>query len=658
MPKEKQIQSDFPLTIRADVSAGTFKRDARTVECVFASETPVSRMSWDGPVKEILDFSPSSVRMDRFNNGANLLDNHNKYGSVRDVLGVIEKAWISGRKGHALIRFADTEAGREVMELVADGILRNLSVGYSVYKYQITKKDGEVDIYRAMDWEPKEVSITQIPADFTAQIRQDGTEFINNNQINERMEEQDHGTQSPVTPTPAPAPEPVQVRTEPAAPTAPPVNTDQIRNEAVAAERTRAASIRTLCASHGMPEDFIARHITEGSSMDAVRASILEKLQNKQAAIDSARVNGPGEIEQRRDAMTAGIIMRISGRAKLNDQERSTGRQYAGLSFVRMAEQCLRSIGENPATLDNMAVIGRALSSSTSDFPVILENVMHRELTAAYDETEDTWSQFCRVGSVSDFRTHTRYRTGFLSRLQQVNENGEYQTVNIPDGEKSTIHAIKKGMLINLTREMLVNDDLDAFMRFPAEMGRAAKRTIELDVYDLLALNSNAGPTMSDSVAFFHTSSHGNLASSGTAITVASVDAARVAMRRQKDPSGKGYININPAILLCAVENGGTARVVNDAQYDVDSTKFQVPNKVRGLFSKVIDTPQLTGNAWYVFADPSRHAAFEVAFLNGNQSPYLEQKEMFKSDGIVWKVRHEYGTAGIDWRAGYRNPGA
>jgi len=185
-------------------------------------------------------------------------------------------------------------------------------------------------------------------------------------------------------------------------------------------------------------------------------------------------------------------------------------------------------------------------------------------------------------------------------------------------------------------------------------LGNAAPRTIEADVYALLASN----PVMPDGIALFH-ADHDNLAASGAVVSVTSIEAARVAMSKQLDISGNDFLDLSPALWLGPKSFGGQARVVNDAQYDPDTAnKLQMPNRVRGLFRDVIDTPRITGTEWYTFADPNEAPVIEVAFLNGDQEPFLESEQGFDVDGMRLKVRLDYGVAAVDFRGGYKNPGA
>jgi hypothetical protein len=307
--------------------------------------------------------------------------------------------------------------------------------------------------------------------------------------------------------------------------------------------------------------------------------------------------------------------------------------------------------------MSQMEVVGAAFTQGTSDFPVLLESAMHKALQGAYATAPDTWSRFCTTGSVSDFRAHNRYRLGSFGNLDRLNELAEYTNKSIPDGEKSSISIGTRGNIINLSRQAIVNDDLGAFIGLAAMLGRAARRTIEDTVYDLLAENSGLGPTMSDGATLFH-ANHGNIGT-GSAISVAGLDADRVLMATQTDISGNDFLDLRPAVLLVPIGLGGTARVINGAQYDPDTAnKLQRPNMVNGLFRDIVDTPRLSGTRRYLFAEPTVAPVIEVAFLDGNQEPYIEQEMGFTVDGTRYKVRLDFGVAAIDYRGAVTNAGA
>lgn len=362
------------------------------------------------------------------------------------------------------------------------------------------------------------------------------------------------------------------------------------------------------------------------------------------------------EADKRKAAASDALLVRAG--VKVSDQVRASlgGNPFRGAKLLDLARMSLERAGVNTRGMDQMQVVAAAFTQSTSDFPVLLENVMHKALQAAYGTVALSWNRFCATGSVSDFRAHKRYRTGSFGSLDAKNELGEFVNKSIPDGESGSITAGTKGNIINLSREAIINDDLGAFVGLSAMLGRAAARTVEADVYALLALNSGLGPTMSDSKTLFH-ADHGNLTTSA-AISMAAIDLDRVAMASQRDVSGNDYLDLRPAVLLVPIALGGTARSINEALYDPDTAnKLQKPNVVNGLFRDIVDTPRLSGNRRYLFADPMEAPALEVAFLDGNQAPYLELQNGFSVDGSQWKVRLDYGVAAVDWRGAVTNAG-
>ena len=363
------------------------------------------------------------------------------------------------------------------------------------------------------------------------------------------------------------------------------------------------------------------------------------------------------EGDKRKDAVVASILARAGVAQDAAARAALSSNPYRGDRLLDTARASLQRAGVSVSGMTPMEVVAAAFTQGTSDFPLLLENAMHKTLQAAYATAALTWNRFCATGSVSDFRAHNRYRTGSFGSLDAVNELGEFVNKSIPDGEKASITAGTKGNIINLSRTAIINDDLGAFVGLSNMLGRAAARTVEADVYALLALNSGAGPTMGDGKTLFH-ADHGNI-TTGAAITMAALDLDRVAMASQKDVSGNDYLDLRPAVLLVPIGLGGTARSINDAQYDPDTAnKLQKPNIVNGLFRDIVDTPRMTGTRRYLFADPSEAPVLEVAFLDGNQNPYLELQNGFDVDGARYKVRLDYGVGAIDYRGAVTNAGA
>ncbi|HFD14688.1 MAG TPA: Clp protease ClpP [Rhodospirillales bacterium] len=359
-------------------------------------------------------------------------------------------------------------------------------------------------------------------------------------------------------------------------------------------------------------------------------------------------------------AIKAGVEQLVT-KAGIRENELDPG-EFRGMTMVELARELLERAGMRTRGMSKSELVSQALrqrrifaaiTQSTSDFAVLLEDAMHKTLLGAYRTQRITWPEWARRGTVSDFRSHGRYRTGLFPRLDRLQEAGLISYKAVPDGEKATIRADEYGIRVALPRTALVNDDLGVFNDIGVQLGRAARRSEEIDAIALLTSN----PTMPDGNPLFD-AAHGNVGTAA-APSVASFDEVRQLMASQMDPSGEDYLDLRPAVWLGPIGKLGDAQVVNDAAYDPDTpNKLQRPNKVRGMFARMIGTPRLSGTAWYALADPADAPVIEVAFLEGENEPRIEQQAPWETSGIEWRVLHAYGVAAIDWRGAVRNPGA
>lgn len=673
---------DLPMQVRAaDFEPSSVDDEKRAVELVWAAGAEVTRRDWRTGEKyaEGLSMEASAVRLDRLNNGAPLLDTHNHW-RLNNVVGVVERAWVANGEGRAIVRFSDRDEVEPIWRDVKSGIIRNVSVGYAVHKFEEERDPvtGALTKRTATDWEPMEISMVPIGADAGAGTRSQEETYPCEIALQRAAPAQEEdgmtgknsqapkgGQTAQATDESVVEPDNTRAQTTTTTTVSQQPDTDAAREEGAQAERRRQSDIRTAVRAAGLDDDFANPLIDDGITVEEARKKIIDKMGERMNA-NPQRSQHAVVIEDAADKWMRGAQNAIIQRAAVShlfpDEKIEPG-EFRGMTLVDMARDCLERSGVRTRGMTRMDLVGSALThrsaitQSTSDFAVLLENTMHKVLQAQYMRTPDTWSRFCAVGSVSDFRPHNRYRLGMFGRLDAVNENGEFKAKAIKDSEKEQISAATVGNIINLSRQAIINDDLEAFNRLATMLGRAARLSVEIDVYALLAENSGLGPTMSDGKALFH-ADHNNIGT-GSALTVEGIDGDRVVMASQKDPWGNEFLDLRPAALLVPISLGGTARVINDSQYDPDATnKLQKPNKVRGLFSDVVDTPRITGTRRYLFADPNAAPALEVAFLDGMQEPFLEVQDGFRVDGVEWKVRHDYGVAAIDYRGAVTNAGA
>lgn len=443
-----------------------------------------------------------------------------------------------------------------------------------------------------------------------------------------------------------------------------------IQAQALASAKARGQSIRAALEPHLHIPEIRALHDEAladptGLSAEEVNAKALRLLGNAGASPVQAPAAGSrfgdgvvrgGEETDRMRAAAVNMLMARSGQLDRDEDARARdGNPFNGMTLIDLAERSLISAGVTTRGMSRFEIAQKVLArQGTGDFPILLENVLHKTLQRGYTLQELTWRRFCATGTLSDFRPHNRYALGSFSNLQPVNEHGEYENGVLGDGEKESITAARRGRILSVTPELLINDDLGVMTRAALALGQGANRTVEQAVYALLASN----PIMRDGKALFH-ADHKNLAGSGAVPSITAFEAVKLAMRKQKDPGGNDFLDITPAIWLGGDAHSGKALVANNAEYDNEvSNKFQVPNRSRGMFRDIVDSPRIEGSEWYAFADPNTEAVIEVAFLEGQQNPIITQQEVFRTSCLEWKVEHHYGVGAVGWRGAYKNPGA
>ena len=156
------------LTRRADLAPASADRDNRTVEVIWSTGAPVRRRDMAGQYIERLSLAPEAVDLSRLQ-GASVLDAH-RQSAVRDVLGSVQSANVDGQRGTALIRFSARPEVEPLWQDVLSGILRHVSVGYSVEEWAETAENG-ARVLTAVRWTPHEISLVPTPADPGAHIR-------------------------------------------------------------------------------------------------------------------------------------------------------------------------------------------------------------------------------------------------------------------------------------------------------------------------------------------------------------------------------------------------------------------------------------------------------------------------------------------------------
>lgn len=654
---------ETPLqSIRAAVRPGTVNIEDRTVEITWTTGARGKRWSWSiGEYQEELEVSDTALRMERLNNGAPFLNTHGQW-DLDDVIGVVERAWLEGGEGRAVIRFSSREEVEPIFRDVRDGILRNISVGYIVHRYVLVE-DGEdtTPIYRATDWEPTELSLVPIGFDDGSKVRSAKTPAEYQGERYTTIFETRQADSPAEQPAAVATTQEEEVMTDEEKRAA----EEQIRRETQEAERKRGLTIRQMAKKVGLPEEFADDLVERGVSVADASTAMIDKLaegqKSDQPETRNSQATVTSNVDQsvliaKRGGMLNALLHRCDPSVKLEDG----GREFRGMRLIDMARESVEMVGGSVRGMTPQEVARAALGCdrqafraagmhTTSDFPLLLGSTVNRTLRAGYELAPQTWRPLGRQTSVPDFREVTRVALGDITALEKVNESGEYKYGTL-DEEGAPIRVVKYGKIIAITWESIVNDDLAALTRIPQALGAAAAQTESDVVWNLLLSN----PNFADGVAVFD-AAHGNLAAAAGAINTTTLAAARAAMRKQKSKAGH-FLNLGPQYLVVGPDKELEAFQFTSSNY-VPAKNADI-NDSRNTSLQVIVDARITGNQWYLYAAPGMVDTFEYAYLEGEQGVFTETREGFEVDGMEIKARLVFGAGWIDYRGAYKNAGA
>jgi hypothetical protein len=441
-----------------------------------------------------------------------------------------------------------------------------------------------------------------------------------------------------------------------------------IRNQALAQDKARRDAIRSRFGGFAAAHRELLDACLDDPSVtaDVAGERLLADL-GRQVTDPTFTANVSAGIDAR-DKFRAGVQAALAAKAGVGKREE--GNEFNGDTLSDIAAKSLSLAGVSIRGLSRDAIARKVLAVHTSsDFPNLLSSTAGKVLQNAYGAFPATWSAWCAKGSVSDFKIHPRIQIGSFNSLATIAEGSEYTYGSLAE-EYENAQAVTKGKAIALTRQMIVNDDLGGFARRAQLMGRAAARSVNSDVYAHLTGGSgNHGPTSADTGQYFNATAsttaggHQNLTDTGTAITTASIALGRKTMRIQKDQSNREVLNILPKYLVCSALKEDVAWAVLNSTSDPSQSNPAKKNYAYDVAKlNLVTDPYLdgigSGLPWYLFADPMDIAAFEVVFLDGNETPFIDEAVDFDTDAMKFKVRLDYGVANGDWRAGYLNDGA
>lgn len=617
---------------RALIQPTTLDKANRTVDVVFATETPVFRTGWEEDYNEVLQCTAVSVRVERINKGLPVLDTHKTY-SVLNQFGRTIKVWFDEKKREmwATIRFSQRAEVEGVFKDIEDGIVSDISVGYRVYKFEREPQaEGERPIYRAVDWMPTELSFCSIGADINSGTRSaqegDTNEVIIIDKIRNMAQETKESPKNEGTPKKTP-------------------DIENIRKEATTAERTRLNSILTSVRSAGLPDTYGIELYQSDKTVEDCRQEIIIKAAGKQTqppnSLHDARV-GAEAIDKKRTAVEGMILNRVAPSTFKLDED---ARQFRGMTLVEIAKDLLTERGVNVRGMDKMGVakvvFGQRMHS-TGDFPLLFENVIDKMLRADYGFAPEFWHLIARQTTVNDFREKALYQVETDNGMTEIAEGGEIKYTTLKEGKQSIrVKSYAEG--IQFTRQAFINDDLGAFSIIPQRFVKDWDEKRGDLVWGLITDNVK----MSDGKNLYSTDHNNIITGASSALSEAGLTAAMVKAKKQTGINGKRRIRVEPKFLIVPAELEVQALKLVTA---ITASNTKDVNVFTNKFNVIVE-PRLTHpDEWYLLADPTAVDGLLYAYLDGNEALRVNTEDDFNTDSIKYGVRGEFGTAAIDWR--------
>ncbi len=429
---------------------------------------------------------------------------------------------------------------------------------------------------------------------------------------------------------------------------------------AALAERSRVNEIMGLCQRFGVdPAEYISR----GDTIDQVRAAVLDRLERSGSPI-SVRVTAD-EGDKKRAAMVDGILLRNNIHV---DSPAPGANDFRGASLRMIAASCLADeMGENARNYYMMSpndlfgeVMSRSYFNPTAAFPAIMDQVINKAYVEGHRTAPVTYDQFTTKGTLSDFKKADNYYVqGGFGEFLEVPEGGELKHTVATD-EKLPQRQLKTyGRQFTMSRQAFINDDMGVITTLPARAAKAARTTINSQVYKVLTGN----PKIYDGKQLFG-ADHKNLLAKGTGITQEAVQSMILALgsHRKKIDGAEQAILIRPAVMVVPLGykfamytlfNSMTISASGDV-----NPLYQYRDTIRVVEDATLNAQVPTGAVpWFMVGDTNDTDFIQVDYLNGQEIPNIRRMEAPGQLGYVWDVYGDWGITVLDFRGAVKNPG-
>ncbi|MCB4228029.1 ClpP-like prohead protease/major capsid protein fusion protein [Mannheimia haemolytica] len=410
--------------------------------------------------------------------------------------------------------------------------------------------------------------------------------------------------------------------------------------DAMAVLAQRNVAIKATFAAFGTQFDGLLAECLADVSMTAEQAKdkLLAKLgENTTPSVPQNHIHaGNGNIVG--DSVKQSLMARAG---QDTDKTNARDNAYNAMTLRELARASLVDRGVGIAGYTPMQMVGLAFTHSSSDFGQILIDVAHKSLLKGWETATENYEQFTTRGTLTDFRPAKRVGLGEFGYLPEVGEGEEYTYGTIGD-EGASVALATYGQLFSITRQAIINDDMHLLTKIPEKMGQAAKATIAKLVFALITGNAIA----QDGKKLFDATHKNSL--TGAALNVENIDKAIQLMNGFVNSRGEP-LSIEPEFMLLPTSLHTKAKqILGSSSVEGADINSGIINPIRDIVSP-IKSPRLQiadPKSWYLL----NKEAIEVSYLDGVDSPYIEQQHGFTVDGVSTKVRIDAGVNVIDYR--------
>lgn len=430
----------------------------------------------------------------------------------------------------------------------------------------------------------------------------------------------------------------------------PPDEAIRVLEVAIAELQLNAGADNNLPDGADDEDEMTAFYQPRTSKLPDLLGAVIAQVRKK--GPDVGKHTGLTARDQSRENQGARMIAAMADGLQARIDRRHTptiGRQYASMTMSEMAMQCVRSTGQRPM---NMVEAVR-MAHTTSDFPLVLENALSKTIARRMEQVTPALARASHEIPAMDYRSGNLLDLSASGMPQEIGEAGEIKHVTIDErGEQKPI-VRDFGSIFRLSNKAIVNDDLGIFEQIGVKMQQGATERFRSVLLEPLLANGGLGNTMADGQPVFDLS-HGNVASSGAGLDIATLSAARLALRSQRGSQGEYYATEPWALVVPPALETVAQRVLGD----INATKSSDVNPFSGTMEIIVEVGLTDPLAWYLIGDPAKTDGLAHSFLEGQRTPRVETKPGWETLGTEFRLVWALDARFVSYASWYKNPGA